>query len=51
MVGGCVEYLALSIGFRHLLLVAGVSYLAAFALLPGRVWHSAAGGPSARSTS
>lgn len=34
MVGGCIEYLALIIGFRSLLIVAGLLYLAAFALLP-----------------
>lgn len=34
MVGGCVEYIALVIGFRNLLLVAGLLYLAAFALVP-----------------
>jgi SAM-dependent methyltransferase len=38
MVGGCVEYLALLVGFRNLLVVAGLLYLAAFLLLPrGRV--------------
>lgn len=36
MVGGCVEYLALGIGFRNLLIVAGAFYLAAFLLLPRR---------------
>jgi hypothetical protein len=36
MVGGCIEYVALSVGFRNLLIVAGVLYLAAFLLLPGR---------------
>ena len=36
MVGGCVEYLALIVGFRNLLLVAGLLYLAAFVLLPRR---------------
>jgi len=36
MVGGCVEYLALIVGFRNLLIVAGLLYLAAFALLPRR---------------
>ncbi len=34
MVGGCIEYLALIVGFRNLLLVAGLLYLCAFALLP-----------------
>jgi hypothetical protein len=36
MVGGCVEYLALMVGFRNLLVVAGLLYLAAFTLLPRR---------------
>jgi SAM-dependent methyltransferase len=36
MVGGCIEYLALVVGFRNLLIVAGLLYLAAFALLPRR---------------
>jgi hypothetical protein len=36
MVGGCIEYVALLVGFRNLLLVAGLLYLAAFALLPRR---------------
>ena len=36
MVGGCIEYVALLIGFRSLLLVAGLLYLAAFMLLPRR---------------
>lgn len=36
MVGGCIEYLALIVGFRNLLIVAGLLYLAAFALLPRR---------------
>lgn len=34
MVGGCLEYLALVIGYQALLVVAGVLYLGAFALLP-----------------
>ena len=34
MVGGCLEYLALVVGFRNLLILAGLLYLAAFALLP-----------------
>jgi hypothetical protein len=34
MLGGCVEYLALVVGFRSLLIVAGVLYLAAFLLVP-----------------
>ncbi|MFI6602604.1 spermidine synthase [Nonomuraea sp. NPDC050536] len=36
MVGGCLEYLALVIGYRGLLIVAAVLYLGAFALLPRR---------------
>jgi hypothetical protein len=36
MVGGCLEYLALMVGFRNLLLVAGLLYVCAFALLPRR---------------
>ncbi len=36
MVGGCIEYLALIVGFRNLLIVAGLLYLIAFALLPRR---------------
>lgn len=34
MVGGCLEYLALVIGYQALLVVAGLLYLGAFALLP-----------------
>ena len=34
MVGGCLEYLALIIGYQALLIVAGLLYLGAFALLP-----------------
>ena len=34
MVGGCLEYLALMTGYRNLLVVAGVLYLAAFLLRP-----------------
>ncbi|MDF2706230.1 MAG: spermidine synthase [Nonomuraea muscovyensis] len=34
MVGGCLEYLALVIGYQGLLIVAAVVYLGAFALLP-----------------
>ncbi|GAA3413052.1 hypothetical protein GCM10018952_28250 [Streptosporangium vulgare] len=34
MVGGCLEYLALVIGYQGLLIVAGLVYLGAFALLP-----------------
>ena len=36
MVGGCLEYVALLVGFRNLLIVAGLLYLAAFALVPRR---------------
>jgi SAM-dependent methyltransferase len=36
MVGGCIEYFALIVGFRNLLIVAGLLYLVAFALLPRR---------------
>ena len=32
MVGGCLEYLALMVGYRNLLVVAGLLYLAALAL-------------------
>ena len=34
MVGGCLEYLALVVGYQALLIVAGLIYLMAFALLP-----------------
>ncbi|GII77213.1 hypothetical protein Sru01_21950 [Sphaerisporangium rufum] len=34
IVGGCLEYLALVIGYQGLLAVAGLIYLGAFALLP-----------------
>jgi hypothetical protein len=34
MVGGCLEYLALVVGYNALLIVAGLLYLGAFALLP-----------------
>ena len=34
MLGGCIEYLALVVGFRNLLIVAALLYLAAFLLLP-----------------
>lgn len=34
IVGGCLEYAALIVGYNNLLLVTGVLYLAAFALLP-----------------
>ena len=36
MVGGCIEYLALMVGFRNLLIIAGLLYLAAFLLVPRR---------------
>ncbi len=36
MVGGCLEYVALMVGFRNLLIVAALLYLAAFALVPRR---------------
>ncbi|GAA5069680.1 spermidine synthase [Thermocatellispora tengchongensis] len=36
MVGGCLEYLALLVGYRGLLVVAAVLYLGAFLLLPRR---------------
>jgi SAM-dependent methyltransferase len=36
MVGGCLEYLALMIGYRDLLIVVGLLYLAAFFLTPRR---------------
>ncbi|GGO71651.1 spermidine synthase [Nonomuraea cavernae] len=36
MVGGCLEYLALVIGYQGLLIVAAVLYLGALALLPRR---------------
>ncbi|MFI6318361.1 spermidine synthase [Nonomuraea sp. NPDC050556] len=34
VLGGCLEYLALVIGYQGLLIVAGLIYVAAFALLP-----------------
>jgi hypothetical protein len=37
MVGGCLEYLALLTGYRNLLILAGLLYLAAFVLTPRRV--------------
>jgi hypothetical protein len=37
MVGGCLEYLALLTGYRNLLILAGVLYLAAFVLTPRKV--------------
>ena len=36
MVGGCIEYVALVVGFRNLLIVAGLLYFAAFVLMPRR---------------
>jgi hypothetical protein len=41
MIGGCVEYLALITGFRNLLIVAALLYLAAFVLLPRRALRPA----------
>ncbi len=35
MVGGCMEYLALITGYRSLLIIVGLLYLAAFLLRPG----------------
>jgi hypothetical protein len=37
MVGGCLEYVALLTGYRNLLILAGLLYLAAFVLTPRRV--------------
>jgi hypothetical protein len=37
MVGGCLEYVALLTGYRALLILAGLLYLAAFVLTPSRV--------------
>lgn len=34
MLGGCLEYVALVVGFRNLLLLAGLLYFTAFVLLP-----------------
>jgi hypothetical protein len=34
MVGGCLEYLGLLIGYRNLLILAGLLYLVAFLLTP-----------------
>ena len=34
IVGGCLEYAALLTGYANLLIVTGVIYLIAFALLP-----------------
>lgn len=39
MVGGCLEYLALMIGYRNLLVVAGLLYLGAFLLRPRVTEH------------
>jgi hypothetical protein len=36
MVGGCLEYLALLTGYRNLLILTALLYLAAFALTPRR---------------
>ena len=36
MLGGCLEYLSLIVGYQALLVVAGVLYAGAFALLPRR---------------
>jgi hypothetical protein len=36
MLGGLAEYVSLIVGYRHLLLVVGALYAAAFALRPGR---------------
>jgi hypothetical protein len=36
MLGGCLEYVALVIGYRELLVVAALLYLAAFLSTPGR---------------
>jgi hypothetical protein len=41
MVGGCAEYLALAVGFRNLLIVACLLYLAAFLFLPRREFAGA----------
>ena len=37
MLGGCLEYLSLIIGYQALLVVAGLLYAGAFALLPRNV--------------
>ncbi|MDQ1585816.1 MAG: hypothetical protein QOH80_1181, partial [Actinomycetota bacterium] len=37
MVGGCLEYLALLTGYRNLLVLTALLYLAAFLLTPRRV--------------
>jgi SAM-dependent methyltransferase len=36
MLGGCLEYVALIVGYRELLVLAGLLYLCAFLLTPGR---------------
>jgi hypothetical protein len=36
MVGGCLEYAALLVGYHALLLIAGLLYAGAFAVLPRR---------------
>jgi spermidine synthase len=40
MVGGCLEYLALVIGYKGLLIVAALLYLGALALMPKKAAHS-----------
>ena len=42
MVGGCLEYLSLIVGYRALLLLAGLLYVAAFALGPHAGKHTLA---------
>jgi tRNA1(Val) A37 N6-methylase TrmN6 len=42
MVGGCLEYLAILVGFRALLLVASAIYLGAFLLMPRKARTAAA---------
>ena len=41
IVGGCLEYAALLTGYRNLLIVAGLLYLAAFLLVPRAAARSA----------
>jgi hypothetical protein len=36
MLGGCLEYVALVVGYRELLVLAGLLYLGAFLVTPGR---------------
>lgn len=43
MVGGCLEYTSLIIGYQALLIIAGLLYAGAFVLLPRRVALPAAG--------